>query len=398
MLKGKKILLGVTGSIAAYKSAVLTRLLIKAGAEVKIIMTPSAHDFITPLTLSTLSQHPVLSEFTSSNKGEWNSHVELGIWADIFLIAPASANTIGKCASGICDNLLLATYLSARCPVIFAPAMDVDMYGHRSTLNNLDILLDYGNHIIPAGEGELASGLTGHGRLEEPEIIVSFIEKFFTRQKNLAGKTILVTAGPTREPIDPVRFIGNHSTGKMGVAIARELAFRGAKVKFIANKSLNLKTSGQIECHNVNTAREMLETSKKLFPKCNAAIFSAAVADYRPDKTSVEKIKKTGDTMNLSLVKNPDIAAELGRKKTKKQVTAGFALETSNAIANAKEKIKSKYFDFIVVNSLEDEGAGFGVDTNKVSILDKSGKRKDYSLKSKSEVAVDIVDHLEGYF
>lgn len=376
MLKGKKILLGITGSIAAYKSAVLTRLLIKAGAEVKIIMTPSAHDFITPLTLSTLSRNPVLTGFTAENDGTWNSHVDLGTWADIMLIAPASANTIAKCITGTCDNLLLATYLSARCPVIFAPAMDVDMYHHPSTIGNLDRLKSYGNYIIPAAEGELASGLTGAGRLAEPESILDYVEKFFRDQNSLKGKIVMVTAGPTREPLDPVRFIGNHSTGKMGIALVRELAFRGAAVKLIAGPGVTGNFPPSVEQVSVNTAQEMLAESKKYFSGCHAAIFAAAVADYRPSKPSKEKIKKSGTPLTMELVKNPDIATELGKSKRKKQVTAGFALETSNAIAHAKEKLKSKYFDFIVVNSLKDRGAGFGTDTNKISILDKTGKEK----------------------
>ncbi len=395
MLKGKKILLGVTGSIAAYKSAVLTRLLIKAGAEVKIIMTSPAHDFITPLTLSTLSKNQVLTEFTGET-GEWNSHVGLGHWADVFLIAPASANTIAKCASGLCDNLLLATYLSAACPVILAPAMDTDMFKHPATKKNLNLLVKNGNRIIPVEEGELASGLSGPGRMAEPENILLFLENFFLLHKSLKGKTVLVTSGPTREPLDPVRFIGNHSTGKMGIAIARELAFRGAKVKLVTGPSQENFISPEIEIFEAGTAMEMFKLSKRIFPKCNAAIFAAAVADYRPEKVAARKIKKTGDPPELRLVKNPDIATELGKSKKKNQVTAGFALETNDAVPNAKHKLKSKYFDFIIVNSLEDKGAGFGGDTNKVSIINKSGKKKDFPLKPKSEVARDIVDHLSG--
>ncbi len=393
MLKGKKILLGVTGSIAAYKSAVLTRLLTKAGAEVKIIMTPSARDFITSITLSTLSKNPVLTDFTAEN-GEWNSHVVLGRWADVFLIAPASANTIARCAAGLCDNLLLATYLSATCPVIFAPAMDTDMYEHPATVHNLGLLESHGNFIIPAEEGELASGLSGPGRMAEPENILSYLDFFLKKKNSLKGKKILVTSGPTREPLDPVRFIGNHSTGKMGTAIARELASRGAEVKLVTGQTFEKISSPSVELYKAGTAAEMFEISKKIFPECNAAIFSAAVADYRPEEVSATKIKKKADLLKLTLVKNPDIAAELGKRKKKSQVTAGFALETHDAFSHAKQKLGAKYLDFIIVNSLEDEGAGFGGDNNKISILDKSGKRTDFPLKPKSEVAVDIVDHL----
>jgi phosphopantothenoylcysteine decarboxylase/phosphopantothenate--cysteine ligase len=394
MLTGKKILLGITGSIAAYKSAVLARLLVRDGAEVKVIMTPSAHDFITPLTLSTLSRNPVLTQFADMHSGQWNSHVELGLWADIMIIAPASANTIAKCASGICDNLLLATYLSAKCPVFLAPAMDLDMFNHPSTQANLDRLESFGNSIIQPGSGELASGLTGIGRMEEPENIVEIIREFLANRLSLSGKTILVTAGPTREPVDPVRFIGNHSTGKMGIAIANELANRGAQVKLVLGPSEYSPFAGINEIFRVNTAVEMMEVSKSLFPACQAAIFTAAVADYRPSIPSAQKIKKKEETLHIDLVKNPDIALELGKHKKPGQVTVGFALESANAAENAKEKLKTKYFDFIVVNSLEDKGAGFATDTNKISIIDKTGIQTDFPLKPKEEVAKDIVEYL----
>lgn len=397
MLKGKKILLGVTGSIAAYKSAVLTRLLIRNGAEVNVIMTPSARDFITPLTLSTLSRNPVYSGFTSGNDDHWVSHVDLGLWADVFLIAPASANTLARLASGICDNLLLAVYLSAKCPVFLAPAMDLDMYRHPSTLRNLARLEEYGNRIIPAETGELASGLSGPGRMAEPENLLAYLEDYFKNQNRLKGKLILVTAGPTREPIDPVRFIGNHSTGKMGIALARELTARGARVKLILGPSSSPAQVPGLEIFPVQTALEMFEASKKIFPACDAALFSAAVADYRPSSPSKEKIRKSKDTITLTLTKNPDIAEELGKMKKKGQVTAGFALESTRALESGKSKLKSKYFDFIVVNSLEDEGAGFGGDTNKITILDRSGKKTAFPLKPKTEVAKDIIDHLTRY-
>ncbi|HLF36066.1 MAG TPA: bifunctional phosphopantothenoylcysteine decarboxylase/phosphopantothenate--cysteine ligase CoaBC [Cyclobacteriaceae bacterium] len=396
MLQGKKILLGITGSIAAYKSAVLARLLVKEGAEVKVIMTPAAHDFITPLTLSTLSRNPVLTQFAAADSGQWNSHVELGMWADVFLIAPASANTMAKCARGMCDNLLTAVYLSARCPVIFAPAMDLDMYNHPSTGSNMTMLEGRGNYIIPAATGELASGLTGQGRMTEPEHVVSYVNQFLDRHNSLSGEKIMVTAGPTREPVDPVRFLGNQSSGKMGLAITRELSLRGAEVKLILGPVGQVPVIPNTEIFNVVTASEMYGVSRKIFHDCKAAIFSAAVADYRPENVLSQKLKRKEESIDLKLVKNPDIAGELGKIKTSEQVTAGFALESSNALEHAREKLKSKYFDFIVVNSLEDEGAGFGHDTNKISILDKSGDWKDFPVKSKREVAMDIVDHLAG--
>jgi phosphopantothenoylcysteine decarboxylase/phosphopantothenate--cysteine ligase len=396
MLQGKKILLGITGSIAAYKSAVLARLLVKEGAEVKVIMTPAAHDFITPLTLSTLSRNPVLTHFTTAGSEQWNSHVELGMWADVFLIAPASANTMAKCARGMCDNLLTAVYMSARCPVIFAPAMDLDMYNHPSTGSNMAILEGHGNYIIPAETGELASGLTGQGRMSEPEHVVTYISHFLERHNSLSGEKIMVTAGPTREPVDLVRFLGNQSSGKMGLAITRELSMRGAEVKLILGPIGQVPVIPNTEIFNVVTASEMYGISRKIFPDCKAAIFSAAVSDYRPDNVLSQKLKRKEESIELKLVRNPDIAGELGKIKTSQQVTAGFALESSNALEHAREKLKSKYFDFIVVNSLEDEGAGFGYDTNKISILDKSGGQKDFPVKSKREVAMDIVDHLAG--
>jgi len=394
MLRGRKILVGVCGSIAAYKSAILTRLLIKEGAEVKILMTDSALDFITPLTLSTLSRNPVYKDFQDSSSGEWNSHVELGLWADLFLIAPASANTLAKMANGICDNLLLATYLSARCPVYIAPAMDLDMYQHPATLNNLDRLKSFGNTVIAAEHGELASGLVGEGRMAEPEFILETIREHFKKKEKFKDLKVLVTAGPTYESIDPVRFIGNYSTGKMGYAIAQELAYNGAEVKLVSGPVSMEIDLPNIERINVTNAEEMLSAAKKAYKNCQIAIFSAAVSDYKPADMSPQKIKKKSDSFNLQMLKNPDIAFELGKIKKNNQINAGFALETENEIENASLKLKKKNFDFIVLNSLRDEGAGFAVNTNKIEIIDASGMRKSYGLKSKEEVAKDIIDYL----
>jgi len=390
MLTGKKIVLGVTGSIAAYKAAVLVRLLVKEGAEVKVVMTPSAHDFITPLTLSTLSKNPVQTHFTKP-QGEWNNHVELGLWGDAFVIAPASANTISKMANGQCDNLLLATYLSARCPVFFAPAMDLDMLQHPSTQGNLSTLTSWGNQLINPGFGELASGLTGNGRMAEPEEIISHLQRFFSDKKKLNGKKALVTAGPTYEAIDPVRFIGNHSSGKMGYAIAEELAQQGAEVHLVSGPSQLSVTHRHIELKKVTSAEEMYLACRDLFPATDIAVLSAAVADYKPVAMAGQKIKKTDDNLALELTKTHDIAAELGKLKKNGQVIVGFALETENEQVNAEKKLSSKNFDLIVLNSLNDKGAGFGVDTNKVSIIDRKNGVKNFSLKSKKEVARDIV-------
>ncbi len=392
MLNGKKIILGVTASIAAYKAAFLLRLLVKEGAEVRVIMTPAAHDFITPLTLSTLSRHPVLTEFTKGKTGEWNNHVELGLWADLLLIAPASANTIAKMASGACDNLLMATYLSARCPVYLAPAMDADMYKHPSTLANLKKLSSFSNTIIPPGDGELASGLYGEGRMAEPEEIMDFLRTSLKKKLPLAGRSALVTAGPTYEAIDPVRFIGNHSSGKMGFALAEELAAAGAFVTLVCGPNQLELRNKSIKRIDVTSAEEMYQAAAGTFKNTDIAILAAAVADFRPEKASAKKIKKKeGKVPEIALVKTKDIAAELGKRKTKKQLLVGFALETDNEVANAKEKLRKKNLDMIVLNSLRQKGAGFSGDSNKVSILDKNNKTLNFDLKTKQLVAKDIV-------
>jgi len=397
MLQNKKILLGVCGSIAAYKSANLIRLLTKSGAEVKVVMTSSASEFITPLTLATLSKNPALSSFTKNDAGEWNNHVELGLWADLMLIAPASANTIAKMAHGLCDNLLLATYLSAKCPVYVAPAMDLDMYQHPSTQANLEKLQSFGNTIIEAEHGELASGLVGQGRMAEPENIVDFLTDKGVK-KELDGKNVLITAGPTYESIDPVRFIGNHSSGKMGYALAHELAEKGAKVQLVSGPTNLSVNHPNIELHSITSAEEMYEQCAEIFPKVDISVLAAAVADYRPDTVADQKIKKSSDSMSISLTKTKDIAAELGQLKKNGQVMVGFALETENEIDNASKKIKSKNFDLIVLNSLNDKGAGFGHDTNKISIIDKQNKIRKFELKPKKEVAKDIVETIISTF
>jgi len=394
MLRGKKILIGVCGSIAAYKIAILTRLLKKADAEVQIIMTDSALDFITPLTLSTLSKNPVHKDFQANSSGEWNSHVDLGLWADLFVIAPASANTIAKMANGISDNLLLAVYLSARCPVYVAPAMDLDMYQHPATLNNIDQLHSFGNSIISAEHGELASGLVGEGRMAEPESILEVIKTHFKKKEKFENLTALVTAGPTYESIDPVRFIGNYSSGKMGYALAQRLAYCGANVKLVSGPVSIEIDHPNIDRIDVTNAEEMLSASKKVYKDCQIAIFSAAVSDYKPADIAAQKIKKESESFNLEMKKNPDIAYELGKIKKNDQINVGFALETENEIENASLKLKKKNFDFIVMNSLRDEGAGFSVNTNKVEIIDASGIRKSFGLKPKDEVAKDIIDYL----
>ena len=394
MLRGKKILIGVCGSIAAYKIAILTRLLKKEEAEVQIIMTDSALDFVTPLTLSTLSKNPVYKDFQANGSGEWNSHVDLGLWADLFVIAPASANTMAKMANGICDNLLLAVYLSARCPVFVAPAMDLDMYQHPATLNNIDQLQSFGNSIISSEHGELASGLVGEGRMAEPESIIEVINTHFKKKEKFENLTALVTAGPTYESIDPVRFVGNYSSGKMGYAIAQRLAYSGANVKLVSGPVSIEIDHPNIERIDVTNAEEMLSASKKVYKDCQIAIFSAAVSDYKPADIAAQKIKKESESFNLQMKKNPDIAYELGKIKKNNQINVGFALETENEIENASLKLKKKNFDFIVMNSLRDEGAGFSVNTNKVEIIDASGIRKSFGLKAKDEVAKDIIDYL----
>ncbi|HNP19428.1 MAG TPA: bifunctional phosphopantothenoylcysteine decarboxylase/phosphopantothenate--cysteine ligase CoaBC [Fulvivirga sp.] len=391
MLHGKKIVLGVCGSIAAYKSALLIRLLTKAGAAVQVIMTDAALDFITPLTLSTLSKNPVLNKFSHSETGEWNNHVDLGLWADLVLIAPASANTIAKMANGYCDNLLLATYLSAKCPVLIAPAMDLDMYAHKSTQDNIEKLKSYGNQFLDPDSGELASGLVGAGRMQEPEEILAYLNSYFDAGK-LKGKKVLVTAGPTYEAIDPVRFIGNKSTGKMGYAIAEAMANQGAIVELVSGPSHEVVNNAQIAVHKVTSAEEMYNKCIDLYGEMDIAVFSAAVADYKPDTVADQKIKKDGNALDLKLVKTQDIAAALGKLKKAKQFNVGFALETENEQRNAQKKIEAKNFDLIVLNSLNDKGAGFGHDTNKISIIDKNNKIENFELKTKHEVAKDIVN------
>jgi phosphopantothenoylcysteine decarboxylase/phosphopantothenate--cysteine ligase len=390
MLSGKKIILGVCGGIAAYKSAVLTRLLVKAGAEVKIIMTPSAHHFITPLTLSSLSKNPVLTSFEKERTGEWNNHVELGLWADAMIIAPATANTIAKIALGLCDNLLLATYLSARCPVWLAPAMDLDMLQHPSTKSNLEKIKSFGNTLIDPTYVELAIGLYCTGRMAEPEEIFKHIDFFYKIDQKLKGKTVLVTAGPTYEAIDPVRFIGNHSTGKMGFAIAEELAREGAVVNLIAGPTDQKTTLAGINVKQVTSAEEMYNACTAVFAETDITVFAAAVADYRPTVQAKEKIKKNG-SMTLELTKTQDIAASLGKVKQPGQFVVGFALETEQEQDNALKKLESKNFDLIVLNSLKDSGAGFGHDTNKITIIDRQHKMTSFALKDKKAVAKDIV-------
>ncbi len=391
MLQGKKIVLGITGSIAAYKSAVLTRLLVKAGAEVKVVMTDSAKTFITPLTLSTLSKHPVLSEFIKDESGQWNNHVDLGLWADAMIIAPASANTIAKMASGRCDNLLMAVYLSARCPVFLAPAMDLDMLQHDATRENLKKITSFGNRILDPAYGELASGLVGTGRMAEPEEIVTELEDFFAKSNALKGKNVLVTAGPTYEAIDPVRFIGNHSSGKMGFAIAESLANLGATVTLVSGPTTLHTLHPHVNVKKVMSAEEMYEACVAVFPKTDIAVLAAAVADYRPLVKADQKIKKKDGTLTIELTKTKDIAASLGKLKHEGQVIVGFALETEQEQENALKKLEAKNFDLIVLNSLKDAGAGFGHDTNKITLIDSNRTVRSFDLKSKKEVARDIV-------
>ncbi|MDA9289576.1 bifunctional phosphopantothenoylcysteine decarboxylase/phosphopantothenate--cysteine ligase CoaBC [Polaribacter sp.] len=392
VLSGKKVLLGITAGIAAYKTAGLVRLFIKLGAEVQIIMTPASKDFITPLTLSTLSKNPVHSTFYDKEAENelWNNHVELGLWADIMVIAPATANTLSKMTNGVCDNLLLATYLSSKCPVYFAPAMDLDMYIHPSTKNNLDQLQHFGNVMIPATSGELASGLVGEGRMAEPEDIVSFIEKDLLNKQPLKGKKLLLTAGPTYEAIDPVRFIGNHSSGKMGFAIAKTAANLGAEVILIAGPSAETIQHSFVKRIDVKSAEEMYTQAHLYFKDTDIAILSAAVADYRPKNVAAQKIKKKDATIEIVLEKTKDILASLGEIK-EHQLLVGFALETNNEAENAKGKLKKKNLDLIVLNSLQDKGAGFATDTNKITIIDKDLSMQTFGLKSKDAVAEDIM-------
>ncbi len=389
MLTGKKILLGITGSIAAYKSAVLVRLLVKQGAEVKVIMTTAAKDFVTPLSLSTLSKNDVLADITDNDT--WANHVMLGRWADVMLIAPLSCNTLAKMANGLCDNLLMAVYLSATCPVVVAPAMDEDMWHHNSTKENLKKITSFNNQIIPVEKGELASGLVGEGRMAEPENIVNWLEIFFSNKLELNGKKVLITAGPTYEAIDPVRFIGNHSSGKMGVAIAEEMKNRGANVTLVLGPS-NINVSENIEVIKVKSANEMYEACINHFEKTDIAVMSAAVADYTPVSTASQKIKKNEGTFNIELTKTKDILKSLGEKKKNKQLLVGFALETSNEKEYALKKLQTKNADMIVLNSLNDAGAGFGYDTNRITIFDKHNNEYKFDTKSKKEVAIDIVN------
>ncbi len=397
MLKGKKIILGITGSIAAYKAAYLVRLLVKSGAGVKVIMTPFAKEFITPLTLSTLSGNPVLVDMFEQKSGDWTSHVDLGLWADLLLIAPATANTLSKMASGRADNLLLAVYLSARCPVMVAPAMDLDMFQHPATQKNLKTLESFGNLILDTGTGELASGLTGKGRLEEPGAIVKKVSEVLnekSKKKNqarpLKNKKVLVTAGPTYEIIDPVRFIGNFSSGKMGLALVEALTRMGAEVHLVLGPVAGQTVQGNARVYNVISAREMYETCIRIFPEMDGAIMTAAVSDFTPLKRESQKTKRTGGSLSVELKPTKDIAAALGQMKTTKQWLVGFALETRDELENARKKLKSKNLDLIVLNSLNDPGAGFGYDTNKITIVSKEGSVNRYPLKSKSEVAQDI--------
>ena len=391
MLLGKKILVAVSGSIAAYKIATLVRLLVKAKAEVKVIMTPAAQGFITPLTLSTLSKNPVYSDVSSDEA--WNNHVELGLWADAMLIAPATANTLAKMANGLCDNMLLAAYLSSRCPVFIAPAMDLDMWVHPATQHNVQKLLNFGHHLLPVEDGELASGLVGKGRMSEPEAILSHLESFFVQRDTtttLAGKVVLITSGPTQEAIDPVRFITNHSTGKMGTAIADKMAQQGARVILVSGATSILPNHPAVERIPVRSAEEMYQAAATYFPTADVTILAAAVADYTPKTKADHKLKKKEGDLNIELKRTTDIAATLGQQKQAHQIMVGFALETNNAVENAQRKLTKKNFDFIVLNDLSDKGAGFGHDTNKVTFLGQDGSIAHQSLKTKLEVAADI--------
>ena len=392
-LSGKHIILGICGGIAAYKSVSLLRLLVKAGAEVQVVITPAGKQFITPVTLSSLSQKPVVSEFFTANTGEWHSHVDLGLWADCMVIAPATASTIGKMAHGIADNMLVTTYLSAKSQVFVAPAMDLDMMAHPSTTANIALLRSYGDIIIEPESGELASGLVGKGRMEEPEKIVAVLEEYFAKKADLKGKKVLITAGPTHEKIDPVRFIGNYSSGKMGYALAEECAARGAEVTLVSGPVSISISHPAVKVVKVESAREMLAACEEAFPESDVAVMCAAVADYAPAEVADRKIKREhSEVPEIRLVKNPDIAATLGQRKTAAQRLVGFALETDNELDNAQEKLVRKNLDMIVLNSMRDKGAGFGTDTNKISIIKGGGSRLDFGLKSKREVAADIVD------
>ena len=395
-LEGKKIILGITGSIAAYKAAVLLRLLVKEGAVVQVVITTSGKEFITPVTLSALSGKPVISEFFGATDGTWNSHVDLGLWADVMLVAPATASTISKMANGLADNMLVTTYMSVKCPVLIAPAMDLDMFAHPSTHKNLDTLKSFGNTIIEPAEGELASGLIGKGRMEEPENIVEVVVEHLTENNNLRGKRFLVTAGPTFEKIDPVRFIGNYSSGKMGYAIAEQLADNGAEVVLVSGPVAVITKKKKITLIKVENAEEMYAECVACFPETNGAVMCAAVADFTPVNVENQKTKRGNDNWNLELKPTKDIAKTLGEAKGDGQVLVGFALETANELNNAKQKLTKKNFDFIVLNSLNEKGAGFNVDTNKITIIDKNNNQQFFELKSKKEVAVDIVDKIKS--
>lgn len=394
-LEGKRIILGVTGSIAAYKSAFLTRLLIKEGAEVQVILSASALDFISPLTLATLSKRPALHQFQKDDTGVWNNHVELGLWADLMLIAPLSANTLAKMANGHCDNLLLATYLSARCPVWFAPAMDLDMYQHPSVRNNIQTLQSFGNRLLDAESGELASGLSGQGRMMEPESMVAEIKTFFKSAQDFKGKKVGLTIGPTQEAIDPVRFISNHSSGKMGYALAEAFLERGAEVWVVSGPISIPVTKEKFNWKDVYSAQEMYEAAHEIHAKMDVMVFAAAVADYAPAEVAPEKIKKQGDSLQIHLKKNVDIAQELGKNKKPNQIHVGFALETENERAHAVEKLKRKNFDLIVLNSMKEKGAGFRLDTNRVSIFSKDGQVAESEIAPKKEIAGMILDQIK---
>ena len=397
-LKGKNILIGITGSIAAYKAAMLVRLLVREGAAVQVLMTPYAKEFITPLTMATLSKNPILVDFFNPENGDWNSHVDLGNWADLYLIAPATANTMGKMANGIADNLLLTTYLSAKCDVMVAPAMDLDMYKHPANLRNIETLRSYGNTIIEAATGELASGLEGKGRMEEPERILEQVKQHFASKKKLTDRRFLVTAGPTYERIDPVRFIGNYSSGKMGYAIADALAELGARVDLISGPVSIKPESPNVQVISVTTAEEMFEQTVQRFEDADGAVLAAAVSDYKPAREYDQKMKRTQDSLSLHLEPTRDIAQKLGSIKHESQLLVGFALETQDELANAKKKIRNKNLDWIVLNSLNEPGAGFQVDTNKISIIEADGREVEYPLKSKKEVARDIAQKISEKF
>ena len=397
-LKGKHIILGITGSIAAYKAAYLLRGLVKEGAEVQVVMTPAAKEFITPVTMSALSGKPVASEFFSANDGTWHSHVDMGLWADVMLIAPATTATIGKMAHGISDNLLITTYLSAKCPVMIAPAMDLDMYQHPANTTNVEILRSYGNIIIEPGEGALASGLHGKGRMEEPDNIIEEVILFFNQKKKLLNRHFLITAGPTYEKIDPVRFIGNYSSGKMGYAIAGELAANGATVTLVSGP-VNIKNlNPQINVIQVESAQQMYEKCLAVFPEADGAVMCAAVADFTPENIADEKVKRGKDDLIIRLKPTKDIAGMLGKLKNNNQILVGFALETNDELTNAFAKLQRKNLDFIVLNSMNDKGAGFGVDTNKITMIDKNNNQAFFELKSKAEVACDIVARIVSEF